>query len=265
MKKRLAKPVESVLKVLAPGLSREASKIRRQLRAGHGAEVGFLHLPKTGGSGIVSLGRKLVKDGQPFPVCFSHVWSFADVRERYPKMRVTVVVRDPLERVISGFNSRLRQGRPTYNRPWRTAEAAAFAHFPEVERYLDALLADDEWSLSACAFAHRHVAHLRWNYRFYFRNAEAVRAGADRIALVGRIEATDAFIAALLAEAGIPAERVAGLYERRHEAPVRTAGVLDGYGAGDVAKMRARLAEEYAIYEALLEIAAGRTAAGAAA
>ena len=117
MKKRLAKPVESVLKVLAPGLSREASKIRRQLRAGHGAEVGFLHLPKTGGSGIVSLGRKLVKDGQPFPVCFSHVWSFADVRERYPKMRVTVVVRDPLERAISGFNSRLRQGRPPHHAP----------------------------------------------------------------------------------------------------------------------------------------------------
>ena len=174
------------------------------------------------------------------------------------------VLRDPLERTISGFNSRLRQGRPTYNRPWRTAEAVAFAHFPEVDRYLDALLADDDWSLSACAFARKHVAHLRWNYRHYFKSPKAVAEQADHLVLIGRIERTGDFIEALLAEAGIPAARVAGLYQRRHEAPVRPAKVLARYSEGDIARLRARLADEYAIHDALLALAAERARAESA-
>ena len=136
-------------------------------------------------------------------------------------MRVALILRDPLERTISGFNSRLRQGRPTYTSLWKPAEAVAFAHFPDVRRYLDALIADDDWSLSACAYARRHVTHLRWNYRYYFRSAEAVRrATPTHIVLVGRIEETDAFIDALLAEAGIPARA----RRRALRAPARGAG-----------------------------------------
>ena len=138
-------------------------------------------------------------------------------------MRVALILRDPLERTISAFNSRLRQGRPAFSRPWQPAEAAAFALFPDVRRYLDALIADDDWSISACAHARRHVTHLRWNYCFYFRSPKEVKANAEAIVLIGRIEATDAFIDALLAEAGIPPEAAAGLYERRHtaKAPAR--------------------------------------------
>ncbi len=180
-----------------------------------------MHIPKTGGSGIRDLSLKLVERGQPFPCCFPHGWTLAAIAKRYPRMRVTLILRDPLERTISGFNSRLRQGRPTYKSLWKPAEAIAFAHFPDVRRYLDALLADDDWSLSACAYANRHVRHLHWNYRYYFRNPEAVRANADRIALVGHIEQADAFVDALLAEAGIPAASAAGLYgSRRHEAQI---------------------------------------------
>jgi hypothetical protein len=265
MKNRGSKSVETVAKRLMPGLSRRSRGISEQIRKGHSPALGFLHIPKTGGSGISELGRRLVEDGRPFPCTFGHDWSFEAIRKDRPTMRIALIVRDPLERAISGFNSRLRQGRPTYRKPWRPAEAAAFALFPDVTRWLDALVADDEWSLSAHAYVQQHVTHLRWNYRFYFESPAAVREQAAAIALVGRIEETDAFVDALLAEAGIPAERVAGRYQRRHEAPVRTASALEGYSAGDIAKMRARLAEEYAIYEALLELAAGRAAGGAAA
>jgi len=201
------------------------------------------------------LGRKLVKEGEPFPCTFSHGWTVAEIRQRYPRLRIALLVRDPLERTISGFNSRLRQGRPTYRRMWAPAEAVAFAMFPEVTRYLDALMADDEWSISACAYAQRHITHLRHNYGYYFRNPRNVRDHADAIALVGRIEATEAFIDALLAEAGIPAARFAGLYHRRHEAAVPTARVLERYSAGDIARMRARLGNEYSIYNALVRLA----------
>ena len=271
-KKRAASPIRSLVKAVVPPrfLRRVRGRNRRvwaQLKQGHHPSLGFLHIPKTGGSSLQALGRQLVRRGQPFPCCFPHGWSFADIREHYPDMRVALILRDPLERTISAFNSRLRQGRPAFSRPWKPAEAAAFAHFPDVRRYLDALIANDDWSISACAHARRHITHLRWNYRFYFRNPKEVRAQAEAIVLVGRIEATDGFIDALLAEAGIRPEAAEGLYERRHIATLRPSSVLAGYSAGDIARMRARLADEYAIHDALDALAKARagTAPGAAA
>jgi hypothetical protein len=246
--------IETLAKTLLPNQSRRMSKMRAQLKEGYNPRLGFLHIPKTGGSGIRTLGRKAVRRGLPFPCGFGHGWTLDEIRRRFPQMRLAFILRDPLERAISGFNSRLRQGRPTYKSLWKPAEAAAFAHFPDVERWLDALLADDDLSLSACAYARRHVAHLRWNYRYYFGSPEAVAEHADRLALIGRIERTDDFIEALLAEAGIPSGQAAGLYQRRHEAQVRPSKLLARYGEGDLARLRARFADEYAIYEALLAL-----------
>jgi len=246
--------IETLAKTLLPGQSRRVSKIRAQLKAGHNPRLGFLHIPKTGGSGVRDLGRKAVGRGLPFPCGFGHGWTLEEIRRRFPQMRLAFILRDPLERAVSGFNSRLRQGRPTYKSLWTPAEAAAFAHFPEVGRWLDALLADDDLSVSACAYARRHVTHLRWNYRYYFRSPKAVAEHAGHLVLIGRIERTDDFIEALLAEAGIPPERAAGLYERRHEAQVRPSKVLARYGEGDLARLRVRFADEYAIHEALLAL-----------
>ena len=157
---------------------------------------------------------------------------------------MALILRDPLERTISGFNSRLRQGRPTYTSLWKPAEAVAFAQFPDVRRYLDALIADDEWSLSACAYARRHVTHLRWNYRYYFRSAEAVRenAGAHR---ARRPDRGDRRLHRRAARRGrhpgrarSPGSTSAGT--RRRSGP---ASVLAGYSDGDIARMRDRLAE----------------------
>jgi hypothetical protein len=257
-RKQAASPIRSLAKQLVPGgirrSRRRKGKVAKQLKQGCRPDVGFMHIPKTGGSGIQELCRKLAANGQPFPCCFPHRWTFGEIHRRFPKIRVALILRDPLERTISSFNSRLRQGRPTYQSPWKPAEAAAFAHFPDIRRYLDALIADDDLSLSACAYAQRHVRHLHWNYRYYFGNAEAVRENAASITLLGRIEETDAFIDALLAEAGLAPESVAGLYERRHEAQIRPSKVLAGYSEGDIARMRAHLADEYAIYHALLAL-----------
>jgi hypothetical protein len=257
--------LEKLARRFFPRSGRRVRKIGAQMKHGYHPGLGFLHIPKTGGSGIAELGRKLVRAGQPFPCCFEHNWTFAEIRKRYPKMRMTLILRDPLERTISGFNSRLRQGRPTFTSMWKPAEAVAFAQFRDVRHYLDALIADDDWSLSACAYAGRHVIHLRWNYRYYFRSAEAVRKHAGHIALIGRIEETDAFVDALVAEAGIPASACAGLYERRHEAKVRPSRVLAEYGDGDIARMRARLATEYAIYDALVALGREPRVSGAVA
>ena len=247
--------LESVKKAIRPGRNKKLSKIKLQIRNGRNPQLGFLHIPKTGGSGISSLGKKAVERHQPFPCSFPHGWRFAEIRKAFPDMRIAFILRDPLERMISGFNSRLRQGRPTYNKLWSPGEAAAFALFPSVKHYLDALISQDEYHRSACAYAQRQIQHLRWNYSFYFRSPELVRADTGHIALVGRIEETDRFIDALCLEAGFAPDKIAGLYERRHESKVKPDGVLSAYGPGEVAKMRARLAAEYAIYDVLTELA----------
>ena len=263
MKKRA--PIETLAKTILPGQSRRMAKMKAQVKAGHNPGLGFLHIPKTGGSGIRALGRNAVERGLPFPSGFSHGWTLEEIRRRFPQMKLAFILRDPLERAISGFNSRLRQGRPTYRSLWKPAEAAAFAHVPDVERWLDALLADDDLCVSACAYARRHVTHLRWNYRYYFRSPKAVAEHAGHLVLIGRIERTDDFIEALLAEAGIPPERAAGLYERRHEAQVRPSKVLARYGEGDLARLRARFADEYAIHESLIALGRAPRAAAPAA
>ena len=78
------------------------------------------------------------------------------------------------------------------------------------------------------------------------------------IALVGRIEETGAFVDALLAEAGIPPATSRGSTSADTWPRSGRRSVLAEYTEGDVARMRARLADEYAIYDAL--VALGRAA-----
>ena len=115
MKKRA--PIETLAKTILPGQSRRMAKMKAQVKAGHNPGLGFLHIPKTGGSGIRALGRNAVERGLPFPSGFSHGWTLEEIRRRFPQMKLAFILRDPLERAISGFNSRLRQGRPPHHAP----------------------------------------------------------------------------------------------------------------------------------------------------
>ena len=68
----------------------------------------------------------------------------------------------------------------------------------------------------------------------------------------------------LLAAGGAAPDKVAGLYARAHEAPVRSASVLERYSPDQVARMRDALAGEYAIHDALAALADERAAGGPA-
>ena len=62
-KKQAASPIRSLFRTTLPerGRSwRRNREIRSQLRQGHHPGLGFLHIPKTGGSSIHAFGRQLV-------------------------------------------------------------------------------------------------------------------------------------------------------------------------------------------------------------
>jgi hypothetical protein len=69
-----------------------------------------------------------------------HLITLADVP---PGERAACILRNPIDRFVSGFNSRLRQGAPRYDRPWSPGEAAAFERFGTPSALAEALAADD--------------------------------------------------------------------------------------------------------------------------
>ena len=80
-KRRTPETIERLAKrFFPPRSSLRVHKIEGELKRGYHPGLGFLHIPKTGGSGIDRLGRNLVRAGQPFLCYFEHGWPFAKVR-----------------------------------------------------------------------------------------------------------------------------------------------------------------------------------------
>ena len=229
--------------------------VKDQIKSGRSRQHGFLHIPKTGGSGVNALGRSLQERGFKSPCVFSHGWKMEEILKHFPDIKISFVLRDPLSRMISGFNSRIRQGRPTYNNIWTPAEAAAFSLFPSIGKLLDAILAEDEFSKSAVAYTMRNVTHLRWNYAFYFKNPDTVRSNRPSFEIIGSMNRMDEFINGYTALSGAPESAAAELYEKRHEAKVSSEDVLGRYSPDDLSRLKDFMKKEYRIYKELRSIA----------
>jgi hypothetical protein len=73
------------------------------------------------------------------------------------------VVRDPVDRFVSGFYSRQRQGRPRFVRPWSEGEARAFRRFSTPQELADALSSTGDERASAVD-ALESIEHVRTSY-----------------------------------------------------------------------------------------------------
>jgi hypothetical protein len=232
----------------------KVQKIRDQIKAGYSGEYGFLHIPKTGGSGVNEYGQALVQRGYKFPCHFGHGWKVEEILTHFPKMKINFILRDPLSRMISGFNSRLRQGRPTYTSIWTPGEASAFTLFPSIKHLLDAILADDEYNKSAVAYTMRCVRHLHWNYAYYFKNMETLESSRSNFSLIGTMDTLDEFIDGVTAQAGAPKSLASELYGKRHESSSKSGNVLDNYSPKEITRIRNFMRRDYKIYSELLSI-----------
>jgi hypothetical protein len=236
------------------GKEAKAQGVTRRMRNGFSKQFGFLHIPKTGGTSLISFGQQLVDKGHPFPVSFGHSWRIHEIRSYFPKIKLTLMLRDPLERMVSGYNSRLRQGRPSYNSMWTPAEAAVMAMLPSSRHLLDAMLSEDQFSISAVAYARKKVSHLRWNYCFYFKNPEFVRKNASLFQLVGHMRNFGQFVNRMAELCETPDALVRELYHKMHDSPEKSSSVLDHYSQEEISRLRAAMAEEYAIYDELCQL-----------
>lgn len=120
----------------------------------HEPQVGFLHVPKTGGSAIIAALRPFSAPGKPSAIrSWGHSHSLATVSSE----RIFFCVREPIERAVSAFYSRKRQGKPRYNSPHSESEARAFKAFPEFEDLVMGLRKGDSRAMSA----YTSITHLR--------------------------------------------------------------------------------------------------------
>lgn len=202
-----------------------------------------------------TFGKKLIGRGYPFPCFFGHKWTAEQILKRFPETRLCLILRDPLSRLVSGFYSRLRAGRPTYNSAWSMEEAAAFSIFRSHKDLLNAMISDDEFTISALQYAMENIRHLRWNYSFYFTNPDIVRKNADRFALIGDISSVPEFITSLTGLSGAPLALADELYAKSHESGGGSGSPLEGYNQDEIHRMKEFLGKEYRIYDELKLIA----------
>ena len=137
----------------------------------------ILHIGKTGGNSLKELLAALTTERRRelgvgrLPVILPHSESRLSEWPLWKRRASFMFVyRDPVDRYVSGFYSRLRQGRPTSaagSRLWSSAEAAAFKWFNNPNDCFEALDARDQRVRSAALFAFSAIMHLRRDHAHY--------------------------------------------------------------------------------------------------
>ena len=99
--------------------------------------------------------------------------------------RFLFVVRDPISRFVSAFNSRMRCGRPRYYYPWTEGERAAYARFQKADELAAALSASDEQRRRDAEEAMRSIGHLNTSYWYWFKDETTFRARLEDVFFIG--------------------------------------------------------------------------------
>lgn len=182
---------------------RTVTQLMRRLQAwltGRG-NLHFLHIRKTGGTAIKSALLPLPVTPGWVIYLHPHRVTLARIPRRHQVMFVT---RDPVSRFVSGFNSRLRQGKPAHDVPWTAEEAIAFRNFTTPEQ-LALALDPAHPQHDQARHAMRSITHIHCSYWDWFGSEQALDARRDSILFIGRTESLDADFAQLRAVLQLPA------------------------------------------------------------
>ncbi len=236
-------------------LPKHFEKVQDQIERGHVSELAFLHIPKTGGTAITVFLNDLCEHSYSIPLKLPHAWTLRQLVSEYPQTKVGFLIRDPLERTISSFNSRLRQGRPTWGHKWSPGEGASYSIFRTVENFLKASLSDDDFDISAVRFAHDHISLLKFNYVHYFESPHFIQEHIGHIGYVGEISNSLEFWKQFFGKLDVPENFITEHFAYKHVAKKTTEEILSAFSDEEIRKLRSTLAEEYAIYNSLKKLA----------
>lgn len=208
--------------------------------------IHFLHIGKTGGSAIkASLRDHARRTRDRRFVLHRHQDSFATVLEEDADAIVFFVVRDPVARYISGFNSRLRQGRPYTDRPWSPREAEIFEKFQTPNALAEAL--SDERMRASAATAMRAIRHTGPFLADWLISPSFLEEHRRRIAFIGNLPDLDADTPAMRKALGLSADfSLPTGHLARHATP---AGFERSLSQRSVANIKEWYRRDYPIFE----------------
>jgi Sulfotransferase family len=168
-------------------------------RARHERTAHFLHPGKTAGTAV-----KYALQNAPAPTRYRVRMHTHGVRmSDLPRGdKFFFVVRDPVDRFVSGFSSRQRQGRPRHNTPWTPAEQRAFERFSSPQALAEALGGNGD-DLVAAVDAMRSIQHVAQSYWYWFGDPASFRRRWDDVLFVGFQESLDAQLPVLAERLGV--------------------------------------------------------------
>jgi len=165
--------------------------------------VHMLHIGKTGGTALKYVLRRNRETPTYLVLVHPHKVRLADLP---PWDDFFFFLRDPVDRYVSGFNSRLREGRPRYVKPWTRRERWAFQRFQTAEGLALALGSDDPKRRAEAERAMRSIRHIRSGIATWVGAGPRLRRRRQHLLMVGRLETIGADFDRLKALLGLPAD-----------------------------------------------------------
>jgi Sulfotransferase family len=142
----------------------------------------FLHIGKTGGTAVASVLSGHLKSSDYEIILHDHDFTLNNVPRGE---KVFFFVRDPIDRFVSGFYSRKRQGRPRHDVPWSRGEEAAFGRFTTPNELALALTSADQGQRAAAVDAMNNISHIRSPHWIWLRDESYFLARRSDILFVG--------------------------------------------------------------------------------
>lgn len=138
----------------------------------------FLHIRKTGGNAI-----KEALGSVASVIVHRHSVTLDQIPEGE---KVFFALRDPVDRFVSGFNSRKRCGRPKLNSRWNADERTAFKRFATPNALAMAISSSDKEEVAAAHAAMSSIRHVNSKYADWLCNIEYLEQRRGDIIWVGR-------------------------------------------------------------------------------
>jgi hypothetical protein len=157
--------------------------------------IHVLHIGKTGGTALKAALAPFAAEGKF--VLHGHE---TRCRDCPPGSLIFFVVRHPLDRFVSAFNSRLRRGRPRFDYPWSLRQALVFSLFRSPNALAEGLGSRNPLVRLAARLSMGSIGHLRRRLSYWIDAGELER---NPRLIIGTLETLDSDLRRLLAIAGI--------------------------------------------------------------
>lgn len=164
-------------------LSRIKQKAMRVIHKIQGKQrVHFLHIGKTGGSAFKHALNKHSANNRYIIYLHPHDVKLRNIPEGES---VIFFLRDPINRFVSGFFSRQRQGQPMHFSPWNSDEKNAFEYFDTPNQLAIALSSTDAEEKTRSQKAMKSIQHVRNSYWEWFESEEYLKSRLSDIFFIG--------------------------------------------------------------------------------